>query len=311
MQGGRHGSGECDLAREDDVRTMGQDASTPMASERVGRYGGRSVGRAGGLAVLGALGLGLTLAACDEEGTTGPQSPAYMQVALTGAGGGGSAASQDVVSLNEEEVASAIESAEVWISEVYFQGVPDEGQGRVEVFKAENEGDRQVVDLMDLHEGVDVFLGDEPEEVVPGRYGQLRLVVDEATVVVDGEEMDLKIPSGEQTGIKVLPPRENDEDEENGDDENGENGENGDEDNGNGDENGNDENDNDNGNEDNGENDEEAGDVEVDNGEIVTVVVSVDVEENFVLQGPPGEVTGVLFTPTLRQGRVAVENTGG
>ena len=289
MQGGRHGSGECDLAREDDVRTMGQDASTPMASERVGRYGGRSVGRAGGLAVLGALGLGLTLAACDEEGTTGPQSPAYMQVALTGAGGGGSAASQDVVSLNEEEVASAIESAEVWISEVYFQGVPDEGQGRVEVFKAENEGDRQVVDLMDLHEGVDVFLGDEPEEVVPGRYGQLRLVVDEATVVVDGEEMDLKIPSGEQTGIKVLPPRENDEDEENGDDEN----------------------DNDNGNEDNGENDEEAGDVEVDNGEIVTVVVSVDVEENFVLQGPPGEVTGVLFTPTLRQGRVAVENTGG
>lgn len=226
--------------------------------------------------VIAALAVVTAVSACDDEGATAPQGPTFMQAALTGVGDGQSAAALENDDPVYREVDATIESAEVWISEVYFQGVPDEGTGRKDVFQAENEEDRAEIDLMELEEGVTVPLGDEPEEVVPGTYGQLRLVVDSAHVhLADGytfsdgsEDGPLAIPSGDQTGIKVLPPRED-------------------------------------------EGDEDEGEVEVaaEENETVTVVVAVDVADNFVFQGPPGEeVEGILFTPTLRQDRVEVEN---
>jgi len=63
--------------------------------------------------------------------------------------------------------------------------------------------------LLDLQNGVTAFLA---EKAVPeGSYGQLRMIVDDARVVLadgytfeDGTtEADLKVPSGPQTGIKV------------------------------------------------------------------------------------------------------------
>ena len=250
--------------------------------------------------LLAATAVLVAAAGCDDEGSsTAPEGSGYLQVALTGSGSAEGMAADLVGSTEEEngrDVSETIEKAEVWISEVYFQGVP--GQGRVEVFSADDAGNndnnngngdqgddgRLLIDLMDLQEGVDVVLGEDAQEVEPGEYGQLRFVVDEAEVTLkedyefaDGERtQSLSIPSGAQSGIKVNPPRDDN-------DNNGENGE---------------------GN--------EVG-VDVAEGSTVTVVVEVDVEGNFVFQGPPHDTTiqGVLFTPTLQQSRVDVNGSGG
>ncbi len=57
------------------------------------------------------------------------------------------------------------------------------------------------VDLLTLQDGVSAALG--AAELPPGTYDQLRLIVSEAAVVVDGETHTLTIPSGAQTGIKL------------------------------------------------------------------------------------------------------------
>ena len=59
----------------------------------------------------------------------------------------------------------------------------------------------QAFDLLTLQNGVSAALGDALIE--PGQYDQIRLIVSEASVVVDGETHDLDIPSGEQTGFKL------------------------------------------------------------------------------------------------------------
>lgn len=59
----------------------------------------------------------------------------------------------------------------------------------------------QRFDLLTLQNDVTAALG---EASLPlGTYGQLRLIVDEASVVVDGVEEDLVIASGAETGIKI------------------------------------------------------------------------------------------------------------
>ena len=58
------------------------------------------------------------------------------------------------------------------------------------------------LDFLELINGVTASLVDEPLE--SGDYTQMRLVVaDSNTVVINGESYPLKIPSGEQTGIKL------------------------------------------------------------------------------------------------------------
>ena len=59
----------------------------------------------------------------------------------------------------------------------------------------------QRFDLLTLQNDVTAALGDA--ELVPGMYGQLRLIVDTASVVIDGVESPLQIASGAQTGIKI------------------------------------------------------------------------------------------------------------
>ncbi|GIV60152.1 MAG: hypothetical protein KatS3mg043_1241 [Rhodothermaceae bacterium] len=57
--------------------------------------------------------------------------------------------------------------------------------------------------LLDLRGGVTALLADTTLEA--GTYAQLRLIVREAAVVLkDGRRFDLQVPSGAQTGIKVL-----------------------------------------------------------------------------------------------------------
>lgn len=57
------------------------------------------------------------------------------------------------------------------------------------------------LDLLTLQDAVTAVLGDA--ELAPGAYQQIRFVVAEAWAVSDGETRPLRIPSGEQTGIKI------------------------------------------------------------------------------------------------------------
>lgn len=59
----------------------------------------------------------------------------------------------------------------------------------------------QAFDLLTLQNGVSAALGDALVEA--GQYDQIRLIVSEASVVVDGETHELDVPSGEQTGFKL------------------------------------------------------------------------------------------------------------
>lgn len=101
--------------------------------------------------------------------------------------------------------ADMIASAKVSISRVYLVG---EDGGSVDLPLA---SDPPVsYDLLDLRNGVEALLADH---LVPAaNYGQLRLIVDSAEVtLVDGltfsdgtSTRSLTVPSGAQTGIKVL-----------------------------------------------------------------------------------------------------------
>lgn len=60
---------------------------------------------------------------------------------------------------------------------------------------------RQKFDLLQLRNDVTAALGGATLE--PGTYGQIRLLVDSASVVIAGIESPLEIASGAQTGVKI------------------------------------------------------------------------------------------------------------
>ncbi|HMA43793.1 MAG TPA: DUF4382 domain-containing protein [Gemmatimonadales bacterium] len=122
-----------------------------------------------------ALTLAAGLVAC--EGTAGPQM-SHVFVRLTDAPAGVTAAS-------------------AWISTVYLIG--GDGTSRDTI----TTGPSTEYDLLSLQGGVTDLLGDKT--IPAGDYDQLRLVVDSAMVLLDGETTPrvLKVPSGMQTGIKV------------------------------------------------------------------------------------------------------------
>lgn len=122
-----------------------------------------------------ALTLAAGLVAC--EGGAGPQM-SHVFVRLTDAPAG-------------------ITSAHAWISTVYLIG--GDGTSRFTI----STGPSTDYDLLALQGGVTTLLGDNT--IPAGDYEQLRLVVDSAFVLLDGETdpRTLKVPSGMQTGIKV------------------------------------------------------------------------------------------------------------
>lgn len=143
-----------------------------------------------------AIASSLLLLSCQDS--TGPEGIGQVQVLITDA------------------PADYIETAEVWISRVYLQGgveedtgEEEEGSGRVDLF---NDPDNpRYYDLLTLRDGVTADLT-PPTDLEAGTYGQLRLVVDHALVTLadgyefrdGGTERDLFVPSGMQSGIKVL-----------------------------------------------------------------------------------------------------------
>ncbi len=94
-----------------------------------------------------------------------------------------------------------IESATVTITKAEIRkagdGVPD-GNPFMVLFE-----DTVTFDLLDLRNGVTEELLDI--EVPAGKYNLLRLYVEEASLKVkDGETYKVKVPSGQQTGIKIF-----------------------------------------------------------------------------------------------------------
>lgn len=149
-----------------------------------------------------ALGCLLSGAACQD--TAGPAGQnASVRVLLTDA------------------PADLIASAEVWISRVYLvpgedledgDGADDGESGGPPFVDLFNDPENpKHYDLLDLQNGVTADLTGAVD-VDAGSYSQLRLVVDRALVtLVDGmtfsdgsSERELFVPSGAQTGIKVL-----------------------------------------------------------------------------------------------------------
>jgi len=65
----------------------------------------------------------------------------------------------------------------------------------------------QKMDILKIYSNAPVVLSDVSLE--PGTYDQLRLVLkDDSTIKIDGEIFDIKIPSGEQSGLKLNGPFE-------------------------------------------------------------------------------------------------------
>lgn len=138
------------------------------------------------------IALSVLVAGCSDA--AGPENSARVSILLTDA------------------PADYLESAVVCISEVYLQGGTEDDAGRTVLWEADEEP--QCFDLLEL-QGVTASLTEDEEgvDVPAGTYAQLRLIVESARVVLvegytfsDGvtTEMDLTVPSGSQTGIKVL-----------------------------------------------------------------------------------------------------------
>lgn len=124
------------------------------------------------------LSLTIIFISCDNAGTGASGDTGTMEVQLHDA------------PTNYEEVNVFIESVEINNSE------EDNGW-------EEFSSPQQTYDLLELTNGATEVLGSK--ELPAGTYEQIRLILssDGHSVVVDGQEHDMFVPSGEQTGIKL------------------------------------------------------------------------------------------------------------
>lgn len=60
----------------------------------------------------------------------------------------------------------------------------------------------QTFDLLELQGGITAELG--LTELSTGTYGQIRLMLTDAWLVIDGEDVGLRVPSADQTGLKLV-----------------------------------------------------------------------------------------------------------
>jgi hypothetical protein len=94
------------------------------------------------------------------------------------------------------------EEANVTVRRVELLGTNSSGESSLIVLSDED----QSFNLLELQNGVTASLADV--SVPAGRYNQLRLVIDDEAHIlfVNGSTETLKVPSGAQTGIKVVFP---------------------------------------------------------------------------------------------------------
>ncbi len=117
----------------------------------------------------------LILAGCQKNSTPAEQGTGTLRVLLTDA-----PADFDAVNISFSQVAAHVDSG--WV-----------------VVK----GDPVTVNLMDWNNGKYMILGES--SLPAGHYTQIRLMIDSASVVVNGETFHLDVPSGMRTGLKLGP----------------------------------------------------------------------------------------------------------
>jgi len=64
------------------------------------------------------------------------------------------------------------------------------------------QGESQTVNLLEWNNGNSIIIG--TAEVPAGQYTQIRLKIESADVVVDGQTFPMTVPSGAQTGLKLI-----------------------------------------------------------------------------------------------------------
>ena len=124
-------------------------------------------------------------------------------VTACGSGNTGPSAGEVTIFLSDAPV-SGVDSATVWISNVYLIGGSDSSGSRYTISNS-----MRAFNLLNLQSGVTAALG--TSSIPVGDYSQLRLVVDSARIVLDSgltfadgsATKAVKVPSGTQSGIKV------------------------------------------------------------------------------------------------------------
>ncbi len=120
------------------------------------------------------LAVAVTFTACSDDDGNSPATTATVALSLTDA-----PADYEAVHITFSEVALSMNGGWVVLS-----------------------GETQTIDLLEWNNGKSIELG--RQDVDPGKITQIRLMVTEATVTVDGEIHDVTIPSAEQTGLKLV-----------------------------------------------------------------------------------------------------------
>ena len=124
------------------------------------------------IALLLVAAVGFT--ACSEDDSNEPSNMATLAISLTDA-----PADYDAVNITFAEVAVSMEGG--WI---VLSGAP------------------QTINLLEWNNGKSIEIG--RGDIEPGKITQIRLMVTDAEVIVDGETHSVTIPSGDQTGLKLI-----------------------------------------------------------------------------------------------------------
>ena len=121
------------------------------------------------------ISMNLFLGSCQKDATGLDQGQARLTVYLTDA-----AAVYDSVNITFTEVSAHIDSNWIMIK-----------------------GDPVTVDLLEWANGRKFLIGSA--DVPAGNYTQVRIIIDEAVIGVNGDVFPLTVPSGAQTGLKFGP----------------------------------------------------------------------------------------------------------
>ena len=96
-----------------------------------------------------------------------------------------------------------LESLYLLLEDVQVHQQEDAGEmGWFSVLPDTLTAEERTYDLLTLVDGVSAVLGEE--ELPAGSYSQIRLIVEDAWMVVEGDSVDVFIPSGMQTGVKLV-----------------------------------------------------------------------------------------------------------
>lgn len=146
---------------------------------------------------------GLALSACDAFDSSG-SGRANLTVRMTDAPFPFDLAAEANVSITKIELLASGDDEAGDDSTVAAR----ESADRIVLFDAAVEGGPFDLNLLDLRDGVDTTLVSSLSIPADGSYRQLRFYVgDDASVVfTDGREFRLKLPSAQQSGIKVMLP---------------------------------------------------------------------------------------------------------